>query len=126
MQSSRFMVSSIPSSLPSAGAWSSGVGTWPSFTLGNVSRASSADSGIVGRWPLPNNEHGTIGVAHHTSGIRSEQVLGEVRVSGGHDDGVTADMVNSGDFEIQVAGERYPASASLRSMYDPNNLRVRL
>ena len=31
-------------------------------------------------------------MAHHTCGIRSEQVLSEVRVSGGHDDGVTADF----------------------------------
>jgi len=41
-------------------------------------------------------------------------------------EGVTADHVKSGIFEIQVAGERYPAKASLRSMYDPKNLRVRM
>ena len=40
--------------------------------------------------------------------------------------GVTADLVKSGIFEIQVAGERIPAKASLRSMYDPKNLRVRM
>jgi len=40
--------------------------------------------------------------------------------------GVTADVVKSGSFEIQVAGERIPAKASLRSMYDPKNLRVRM
>ncbi|MDH3730200.1 MAG: FAD-dependent oxidoreductase [Acidimicrobiia bacterium] len=43
-----------------------------------------------------------------------------------HPEGVTADMVKSGNFEIQVAGERFPAKASLRSMYDPKNLRVRI
>lgn len=43
-----------------------------------------------------------------------------------HDKGVTADFVKAGGFEIQVAGERYPASASLRPMYDPQNLRVRM
>ncbi len=42
------------------------------------------------------------------------------------EDGVTADLVNSGTFEIQVAGERIPAKASLRAMYDPDNLRVRM
>jgi 4-methylaminobutanoate oxidase (formaldehyde-forming) len=43
-----------------------------------------------------------------------------------HEDGVTADLVNGGDFAIRVAGERWPAQASLRSMYDPKNLRVRM
>jgi 4-methylaminobutanoate oxidase (formaldehyde-forming) len=43
-----------------------------------------------------------------------------------HEAGVTADFVKTGTFEIQVAGERYPAKASLRSMYDPKNLRVRM
>ena len=43
-----------------------------------------------------------------------------------HGDGVTADLVNGGSFAIRVAGECYPASASLRSMYDPKNLRVRM
>ena len=41
-------------------------------------------------------------------------------------DGVTLDMVNTSSFEIQVAGERYPAQASLRPMYDPKSERVRL
>jgi 4-methylaminobutanoate oxidase (formaldehyde-forming) len=40
--------------------------------------------------------------------------------------GVTADLVNGGCFAIQVAGERCPARASLRSMYDPKNVRVRM
>jgi 4-methylaminobutanoate oxidase (formaldehyde-forming) len=43
-----------------------------------------------------------------------------------NEDGVTADLVKSGNFEILVASERYPARASLRSMYDPKNLRVRM
>ena len=43
-----------------------------------------------------------------------------------NDEGVTPDLVKSGTFEIQVAGERIPAKASLRSMYDPKNLRVRM
>ncbi len=40
--------------------------------------------------------------------------------------GVTADLVKSGGFEVQVAGERYPAAASLRPMYDMENLRVHM
>ncbi len=43
-----------------------------------------------------------------------------------NDDGVTIDMIRSGGFEIQVAGERFPAKASLRPMYDPKGLRVRM
>ena len=43
-----------------------------------------------------------------------------------HDAGVTADLVKDGRFQIQVAGERFAASASLRSMYEPKNLRVRM
>jgi 4-methylaminobutanoate oxidase (formaldehyde-forming) len=43
-----------------------------------------------------------------------------------HGDGVSADLVRSGEFEILVAGERVPARASLRAMYDPKNERVRM
>jgi 4-methylaminobutanoate oxidase (formaldehyde-forming) len=42
------------------------------------------------------------------------------------EDGVTLDMINSSSFEIQIAGERVPARASLRPMYDPKGHRVRL
>jgi 4-methylaminobutanoate oxidase (formaldehyde-forming) len=40
-------------------------------------------------------------------------------------DGVTSDFVNNSKFEIDVAGQRYPAKASLRPMYDPKLERVR-
>ncbi|MDK1097743.1 MAG: FAD-dependent oxidoreductase [Actinomycetota bacterium] len=43
-----------------------------------------------------------------------------------NEDGVTIDMIKSDGFEIQVAGERYPAKTSLRPMYDPKGLRVRM
>jgi 4-methylaminobutanoate oxidase (formaldehyde-forming) len=39
--------------------------------------------------------------------------------------GVTADYISSGAFEIQVAGVRFPARASLRPLYDPSGERVR-
>jgi len=32
---------------------------------------------------------------------------------------------NNGTYEIDIAGERYPARASLRPLYDPQNIRVR-
>ena len=43
-----------------------------------------------------------------------------------NEDGVTIDLIRSGGFEIQVAGERFPAQTSLRPMYDPKGLRVRM
>jgi len=38
---------------------------------------------------------------------------------------VTADYIKSGSYEIDIAGVRYPAKASLRPMYDPKLKRVR-
>ena len=40
-------------------------------------------------------------------------------------DGVTKDWIEAGTFEIEVANKRIPATASLRSFYDPANTRVR-
>jgi 4-methylaminobutanoate oxidase (formaldehyde-forming) len=42
-----------------------------------------------------------------------------------HPDGVDADFVNSGRYEIEVACERFPARASLRPLYDPKAERIR-
>jgi len=41
-------------------------------------------------------------------------------------EGVTADWIESGSFEIEIATSRVPAAASLRSFYDPMNERVRM
>jgi 4-methylaminobutanoate oxidase (formaldehyde-forming) len=38
---------------------------------------------------------------------------------------VTVDYINSGTYEIDIAGVRHPANASLRPMYDPKLKRVR-
>jgi len=43
----------------------------------------------------------------------------------GHKDGVDADFVLSGEYELEVACERVPARGSLEPLYDPANLRVR-
>ena len=42
-----------------------------------------------------------------------------------NEDGATTDFINSGTYEIDIAGVRYPAKASLRPMYDPKGIRVR-
>jgi 4-methylaminobutanoate oxidase (formaldehyde-forming) len=39
--------------------------------------------------------------------------------------GVTADYIMSGNYEIKIAGRRYPAKASLRPLYDPKAERIR-
>ena len=41
-------------------------------------------------------------------------------------DGVTADWVKEGTYEIEVACERFPAQASLRPLYDPKAERVKV
>jgi glycine cleavage system aminomethyltransferase T len=40
-------------------------------------------------------------------------------------DGVDADYVKSGTYEIEIAGVRYPATASLRPLYDPKSERIK-
>ncbi|MFQ5983717.1 MAG: FAD-dependent oxidoreductase, partial [Woeseiaceae bacterium] len=40
-------------------------------------------------------------------------------------DGVTAEFIESGSYEIEIACERIPARASLRPFYDPKSERVR-
>ena len=42
-----------------------------------------------------------------------------------NEDGVDADFVKSGTYELEVAGQRIPASASLRPMYDPKSERIK-
>jgi heterotetrameric sarcosine oxidase gamma subunit len=42
-----------------------------------------------------------------------------------HEADASIEYINSGSYEIDIAGERYPARASLRPMYDPKNIRVR-
>ena len=41
-------------------------------------------------------------------------------------DGVTADWVKEGTYEIEVACERFPGQASLRPLYDPKAERVKV
>jgi 4-methylaminobutanoate oxidase (formaldehyde-forming) len=43
-----------------------------------------------------------------------------------HEDGVNPAFVKSGRYEIEVAGVRIPATASLRPMYDPKSSRIRV
>jgi 4-methylaminobutanoate oxidase (formaldehyde-forming) len=42
-----------------------------------------------------------------------------------HVDGVSANFVSAGTYELEVAGERLSARATLRSLYDPENERIK-
>ena len=42
-----------------------------------------------------------------------------------NEDGVTADYIRNGNYEIEVASRLIPARVSLRPMYDPAGLKVR-
>ena len=39
---------------------------------------------------------------------------------------ITKKFVESGQWEVDVAGKRYPATASLRPMYDPRNSKIKI
>jgi len=62
----------------------------------------------------------TSGMYGHTIGT----CLGMGYVS--HEDGVSRDLLESSIFEIEVAGEKHRARASLRAFYDPKSERVRM
>ena len=42
-----------------------------------------------------------------------------------NEEGATPDFAKSGNYEIEIACKRYPASASLRPSYDPKNERIK-
>jgi 4-methylaminobutanoate oxidase (formaldehyde-forming) len=65
-------------------------------------------------------------VGHLTSGNYGHTLGGSVGLGYVyHEDGVDADYIGSGKFEIDVGGDRIPASASLSAMYDPKAERMR-
>jgi len=66
-------------------------------------------------------------VGHLTSGNYGHHLGRAIGLGYVHNaDGVTADFVNGGSYEIEVAGERCAAKASLRPLYDPKAERVRM
>ena len=42
-----------------------------------------------------------------------------------HDGGVTKDFVDDGEYEVEIAWQRYPADVQLRPFYDPKSERVK-
>ena len=65
-------------------------------------------------------------VGHITSGAYGHTLGGCIGLGYVHTDhGIQPDEVLDGDYEIEVACERYVAEASLRPMYDPDNEKIR-
>ena len=65
-------------------------------------------------------------VGHLTSGNYGHTLGGSVGLGYVHHrDGITQDYLDSGNFEIEVGGERIPAKVSLTAMYDPKAERMR-
>ena len=66
-------------------------------------------------------------IGHLTSGNYGHALGGSVGLGYVYEpDGVSKDFLDSGTFEIEVAGERIPATASLRALYDPRSERVKV
>ena len=42
------------------------------------------------------------------------------------EEGVTNNYINTGNWEIQIAGVKYPAIASLKPLYDPQNTKIKM
>ena len=38
---------------------------------------------------------------------------------------INADWINAGNYEVNVGGQQYPVSVSLKPLYDPTNARIR-
>ncbi|PWR00698.1 GcvT family protein [Leucothrix pacifica] len=61
----------------------------------------------------------TAGMFGHTLG--ATLAMGYVE----NEDGVTADWINAGSYEIEVAQKRYKVTANLGTFYDPENKKIR-
>ncbi|QKE84108.1 FAD-dependent oxidoreductase [Arthrobacter sp. NEB 688] len=87
---------------------------------------------LVVRDPEPLLFHGEVvlrdgvPVGDVRSGSYGWTVGGAVGLAGvEHENGVTAQWLREGPWEVDVAGTRYPAEVSLRPPYDPTSARVR-
>ena len=57
-------------------------------------------------------------------GFRVDASLGMASLN--NPEGVSTDWINAGQYEVEVAMERYPAEVQLRSFYDPADDRIRM
>jgi 4-methylaminobutanoate oxidase (formaldehyde-forming) len=69
--------------------------------------------------------HGGAMVGRTTSGAYGHHLGGAVALGYVRDDEMrVTDRIAAGGFEIEVAGARFPATASLEPLYDPKNVRI--
>ena len=99
--------------------WQAATAIWALATLGDgVLVTLVAAAGALrfrdGRW-FGYNRAGAYG---HTLG----GAVGLAMVE--DEDGIPAEAIEGGRFEVDVAGTCYPARASLRPMYDPDRRRI--
>ena len=67
-----------------------------------------------------------IRVGRTTSGMYGHTLGGAIGLGYvEHSEGVSAEFVENGNFEIEIAGTRHPAAASLKPLYDPLSERVK-
>jgi glycine cleavage system aminomethyltransferase T/glycine/D-amino acid oxidase-like deaminating enzyme len=64
---------------------------------------------------------GTLGSGSYGHTLGGAVGLGNVE----NEEGVNAEFIKSGSYEIEVSGKRYKAKASLRPMYDPKGKNIR-
>ena len=65
-------------------------------------------------------------VGRTTSGMYGHSLGGAVGLGYvEHKDGVDDEFVTTGSYSIEIAGRRYPATASLSPLYDPSSKRAR-
>ena len=73
-----------------------------------------------------NDEYvGYVTSASYGHTIKSPIVMGFVEAAKNEKD-ITTKYIKSGDYEVEIDGERYPAKISLQPLYDPKFERVRM
>ena len=78
---------------------------------------ASCDTIEVGDWPLYDADLQAKGFPDKVQAAQKAMLEA--------DGPLTADWLAAGEWEVDVAGERFPAVTSLRPMYDPENARIK-
>jgi len=112
----------------------------PGGFIGRDAFMRQKDSGILNRRHVQFLLKDPEPLLHHNEIVlRDGKIVGDISAGAyGHtlggavglgfvscEDGVTREYIDSGDWEIQIAGIKYPAIASLTPLYDPKNERIK-
>ena len=71
-----------------------------------------------------NERVGDVRVASY--GHTLDAAVGLAWIEPGNGQAVTKKWIDDGKWEVEVAGQRYPAEISIRPLYDPTNEKVKL